>query len=293
MSSAPAANQAVSASLKDYDIPFPLYTVGPATSRALNTLISQSMQNATSPFPSLRPRVLGSHTGTGDQLAQYILSHYNLLHSHQLFTYHKVSRLPVTPLSGPARDERMDEDESRLRKKALLFLVGEKRRDIIPNTLRDAEEKLEAQDRIPVDEVEVYGTGVMPSFQQDFARTVDGYAGDGRANGVDGIIPVVVVVVVFSPQGCESLLKSLGYIDERGQLTSRGRNRWPLRASDGQHLDADSLQFVIATIGPTTRDHLKRRFDFEADVCASKPSPEGVGEGIKSFLTQKGWQTPL
>ncbi|KAH8159131.1 hypothetical protein CIB48_g9116 [Xylaria polymorpha] len=40
---------------------------------------------------------------------------------------------------------------------------------------------------------------------------------------------------------------------------------------------------LIATIGPTTRDHLTKTFDFEPDVCAVKPSPEGIWEAITNF----------
>jgi hypothetical protein len=50
----------------------------------------------------------------------------------------------------------------------LLFLVGEPRRDIIPKTLMDPE--LPADKRIQVDELVVYGTGVMESFEKDFAK---------------------------------------------------------------------------------------------------------------------------
>ncbi len=47
-------------------------------------------------------------------------------------------------------------------KPPLLFIVGEQRRDIILNTLMDA--NLPTESRIQVDEVVVYGTGVMESL---------------------------------------------------------------------------------------------------------------------------------
>ncbi|KAA6413996.1 MAG: hypothetical protein FRX48_02358 [Lasallia pustulata] len=44
----------------------------------------------------------------------------------------------------------------------------------------------------------------------------------------------------------------------------------------------------VASIGPTTRDYLRREFGFEVDVCAEEPSPEGVGRGIERFMREKG-----
>ncbi|RSL61448.1 hypothetical protein CEP54_006224 [Fusarium duplospermum] len=41
----------------------------------------------------------------------------------------------------------------------------------------------------------------------------------------------------------------------------------------------------VATIGPTTRDHLKS-FGFEPDVCAESPTPQGVLDGIQEFMTR-------
>jgi uroporphyrinogen-III synthase len=33
---------------------------------------------------------------------------------------------------------------------------------------------------------------------------------------------------------------------------------------------------------------LKETFGFEADVCAEKPSPEGIAEGIRRFMDGRG-----
>ena len=77
-------------------------------------------------------------------------------------------------------------------KPRLLFLVGEQRRDIIPKTLMDP--ALSNDRRIEVDEVVVYGTGVMESFEQDFTKLLRDT--NNRA---------VRWVVVFSPTGCEAM----------------------------------------------------------------------------------------
>jgi uroporphyrinogen-III synthase len=94
-----------------------------------------------------------------------------------------------------------------------------------------------------------------------------------------------VVVVVFSPQGCESMLRGVGFLDGEGRVSETARRRW----EDGASVrEGDGLRFVIATIGPTTRDHLRDKFGFEPDVCAKKPSPEGLGKGVREFLVEKG-----
>ena len=46
------------------------------------------------------------------------------------------------------------------------------------------------------------------------------------------------------------------------------------------------LDVHIATIGPTTRDFLISEFGFTPDVCAEKPSPEGIAAGLQGFLDQ-------
>ena len=146
-------------------------------------------------------------------------------------------------------------------KPSLLFLVGEQRRDIIPNTLMDP--ALGEDRRVPVDELVVYGTGVMESFEQDFSKLLREIQDR-----------IQRWIVVFSPTGCEAMLRALGMLDcETGKVKSRD-----LLERRGTH---------IATIGPTTRDFLKTRFGFEPDVCAEKPSPDGVEDAIREFMREK------
>ncbi|KAI8627580.1 uroporphyrinogen-III synthase [Xylariaceae sp. FL1651] len=140
-------------------------------------------------------------------------------------------------------------------KPPLLFLVGEQRRDIIPRTLMD--DALPADARIEVTETVVYGTGVMESFPEDFDKILS----DTKDNPARW-------VVVFSPTGCDSMLRGLCMLDEE---TGKAARRPGQRTTH------------IATIGPTTRDYLKKTFDFEPDVCAETPSPDGVWQAITSF----------
>jgi uroporphyrinogen-III synthase len=156
----------------------------------------------------------------------------------------------------------------------LLFLVGEQRRDIIPKTLMDP--SLPENKQIHVDELVVYETGVMESFARDFGSLISQIESDVR-NGI-------AVVVVFSPSGCEAMLRCLGYIDNENKLTDRGKSR-SNETNEVKEQPDTRTRYIIATIGPTTRDYLRREFGFEADVCAEKPGPEGVVEGVKKFLT--------
>ncbi|KAL1844117.1 hypothetical protein VTJ49DRAFT_4969 [Mycothermus thermophilus] len=170
--------------------------------------------------PQVPPlQVFGEHTGIGDKLAPFILEHYG--------EWYK------------------DRDV----KPPLLFLVGEKRRDVIPRVLTGA--------GLKVDEVVIYGTGELQSFAQDFHRRLEETADRPRR-----------WVVVFSPSGCDSMLKVLGLIDE---ATGKAKLKQPDRTT------------LIATIGPTTRDHLVQTLGYEPEVCAEQPTPEGVWRGILRF----------
>lgn len=191
-----------------------LYVVGPATARGLNSI-------------GLQCAVVGEESGNGEALASFILDHYNNKIAHP------------SSLHFP--------------KPALLFLVGEQRRDIIPKTLQS--DSLAESNRIRVEELTVYETDVMESFPQDFKLAV---APALERQSLQWII-------VFSPTGCKVMLECLGILDE---------------ASGKVKAEASRVLTRIGTIGPTTRDFLRREFDLEPDVCASNPSPDGIGKAI-------------
>ncbi|RDL33830.1 uncharacterized protein BP5553_08198 [Venustampulla echinocandica] len=152
--------------------------------------------------------------------------------------------------------------KARSGKPPLLFLAGRQRRDIIPKTLMDP--SLPSEQRIPVDERVVYETDVMRSFGQNFSEKLEEVGNRGTR-----------WVVVFSPTGCDAMLRALFYLDPETHKYSP--RIW----------DKDTTH--IASIGTTTRDFLKNTFGFESDVCAAIPSPEGVDKGIMKFMSeQKG-----
>lgn len=158
-------------------------------------------------------------------------------------------------------------------KPSLLFLVGEQRRDIIPKTLMDPS-RPDSQ-RINVDEVVVYETGEMDSFERDFRDVVSREKEVEGQQSRGGKGPLWVVV--FSPTGCEGMLRVLGMGPFKDQNHDQSQGQ-------GQGVDERQRDVFIATIGPTTRDYLREMFGFEADVCAERPSPEGIAEGIRRFM---------
>ncbi|KAF2115215.1 tetrapyrrole biosynthesis, uroporphyrinogen III synthase [Lophiotrema nucula] len=174
--------------------------------------------------------IVGEHTGNGDALAGFILEHYHGL-------YHDSDKPPI------------------------LFLVGEKRRDIIPTTLQS--ENLPQERRSRVDELVVYETGEMLSFKSEFSSIWQTYQKDQVQHQW---------VVVFSPTGCKAMLESLGLLDAttgKAKSTPAARN------------------ILVATIGPTTRDYLINEFGFSPDVSAECPSPDGIAKAIRSSSPHK------
>ena len=179
---------------------------------------------------NLRCPILGEETGNGEALAGFILEHYNSLYPG----------IPNPPI---------------------LFMVGDKRRDIIPRTLQS--EQLPSDRSARVDELVIYETGEMRSFKSNFTDIWQANAVSGRK---------CQWIVVFSPTGCQAMLESLGLLDvETGKAKKIASGR----------------DVLILTIGPTTRDYLMNEFDFVPDVVAERPSPEGIAEGIRAFLKQQ------
>ncbi|WEW60635.1 uroporphyrinogen-III synthase [Emydomyces testavorans] len=238
-----------------------LYTVGPATYRSLDTLRTSHLPHAT---------LAGKDAGTGEMLASLILQHYNNNNNNN-------NDLERNRLAA-AKSEEGNGGGSGNRKLPLLFLVGETHRDVIPKTLMSAE--LPADERIHVDEVVVYRTGVMESFREEFRSTLEKVMGDddGDDDG-DGSRRRPVWVVVFSPTGCDAMVDILGIAAARDGLEDREASCVQVGNNRRRRRDC-----YIATIGPTTRDHLRLKFGVEPDVCAEKPSPDGVGGAIEMVM---------
>jgi uroporphyrinogen-III synthase len=205
-----------------------------------------------------------------------ILEHYNHLHS------------PSDRENNAGNDGDHSQRGQGNQKPALLFMVGEQRCDVIPRMLMS--DSLPEHQRIQVDELVVYETGAVDSFEGDFRAAVERHKGialDGQteSEGQDqGKIEgqgqdCMMWVVVFSPTGCDAMLRVLleqspSTADSPG--VEGGRTGNPRRRS--------RRLCSVATIGPTTRDHLRSKYGFDPEVCAARPSPEGVGKGIEAFM---------
>ena len=192
--------------------------------------------------------MIGEEAGTGEALARIILEHYN-------------DRWGVKKMMMMMR-----ESGGGGKKKALLFLTGEVHRDIVPLMLRSS--TLPPEQRIEVEEMVVYRTTPLSSFPASFAQVLD--QTDEETNRVGARW-----IVVFSVTGGEEMLRGLGWLDEK---TGRVRDDWK---------EGGRMTFV-ASIGPTTREYLRKEFGFEVDVCAERPSAESVREGIKASMREAG-----
>ncbi|RAK71844.1 uroporphyrinogen-III synthase HEM4 [Aspergillus fijiensis CBS 313.89] len=250
----------------------PLYTVGPATHRSLSALTTTYLPNAT---------LHGQDTGTGELLAHFILSHYPTYTTGNTTGNLDANTSPPNPQTQTPNHAR----------KPLLFLVGEQRRDIIPKTLMDPARRPDA--RIPVEELVVYETGVMAGFEEAFGARIRAERDAFQRKQQDEDDEKVVWTVVFSPTGCEAMVRVLETVDASSSSSSSSSSSAVLGGGlESQNEDGDlgrkdnNRKFFVATIGPTTRDYLRNRVGFEPDVCAEKPSPEGVGRGIQKFMEE-------
>lgn len=202
-------------------------------------------------LPACEGNVIGEEAGTGETLGQIILNHYN-----EYWDAHVRSHW---------NGDRDAQGEMSPKKKPLLFLTGEKHRDIIPLTLQSP--TLAPSQRIAVVEMVVYSTAAMQGFEAALGSVLR--ETDDAAQRW---------IVVFSATGGEVMLRALGWLDEE---TGRVREGW------GE--DARRRTFV-ASIGPTTKDYMWREYGLEVDICAEKPSAEGVWEGIERFVRERGFQ---
>lgn len=200
---------------------FTFYVVGPATERAVREVRDKWLPGC---------RVAGGEeAGSGEVLGRIMI--------------------------GEGEEAYREREGGRL--KPVLFLTGEKRRDVLPKMLMDP--GLDEGRRVKVDEMVVYETKELEEFEFGFGRVLRETEGGVRW------------VVVFSPTAGRGMLRVLGWLDEDGRVRGLGERRT-----------------FVAAIGPTTREYLEREFGFEADVVAERPSPQGVREGIERFMRERG-----
>ncbi|KAL8720864.1 MAG: hypothetical protein Q9225_002343 [Loekoesia sp. 1 TL-2023] len=213
----------------------PLYAVGPATALSLDGIVQEYL-----PRCWIRG---GEDAGTGEALAELILTDYNSFYSERT-------------------DVKTAEGRNDKKKKPLLFLTSAKHRDIIPVTLTSAP----PEQRIDVEELIVYASTESQSFAFDISNALTTTA-----------TASIRWIVIFSPMAGETLLRTLGWPDDESMtIHNPAHPCW-----------VDRKTFIVS-IGPTTRDYMMKKFGFNVDVCAEKPSPEGVRKGIEECLRKNG-----
>ena len=105
----------------------------------------------------------------------------------------------------------------------------------------------------------------MNSFREDLARALK----LGEAGGRDSGEQAPRWVVIFSPTGSGAAMEILG-------------RKEPVPANlKVPHLERKTY---VATIGPTTANHLRDTLGVEPDVVAGTPSPQGLWSVFEQFL---------
>jgi uroporphyrinogen-III synthase len=183
-----------------------VYTVGPATALAIAKLHFST--------------IVGADTGNGGALSDLIVQTFR--RDHSLVTH--------TPHPSVEEEENVDT----IPQLPLLFLVGDKRRDIIPKRL--------AEENIPLKELTVYETTIASTFEEELDHVLN--------ETTDGDIEWIIF---FSPSGAEIALEKLGKIPHR---------------------------IKIATIGPTTEEYLRQKWNLVPDMVSAKPDPISMVQGI-------------
>ncbi|TCD68562.1 hypothetical protein EIP91_010487 [Steccherinum ochraceum] len=190
----------------------PFYVVGEATAAAL-VAIRQEIPSSN----NLAPRdIRGSaEGGTSEKLAHFILKD-----------------LP----SG--------------RNSTLLYLTGDKNRDLLPNILKDGGVELRS--------LQVYGTTGTSRFPEDLE------------DALQASPPVAKWwIVYFAPSAADFVTPTL-------------RKHFTLSASNGKAL-CDAPHAHLAAIGPTTSAFLRDNLNLVVDVISPKPTPEALAEAIQRF----------
>ena len=190
--------------------------------------------------------------------------------------------------------KRLELDDPKLRKKPLLFLAGEVRRDIVSVSLRQG--RVQEQDGPPpaqpttttttaatattnnpqpnpaieVTELEIYSTTTHPSFPATLTQHLQTLQPSHYP----------IILVLFSPTGAELALRAAGVLPDHTNSDTTSININP--PSEPQSLA--SAHPVLATIGPTTRDYISDKFGIAVPICATSPTPEGLLGSILAYL---------
>ena len=156
-----------------------VYTVGPATALAITKLHFST--------------IVGADTGNGASLANLIIQTFRRDHALSIPVSQPFSQPPPSstePIHPPSLP--------------LLFLVGDKRRDIIPRRL--------AEESIALEELIVYETTVAETFDEELDSVMKDTTTDGE----------IEWIVFFSPSGAEVALDKMKRLGRKIKVATIG-----------------------------------------------------------------------
>lgn len=198
------------------------YVVGQATAHALTAIPSSHAPQADSDF------IQGQHLGHGEALAAYIARQHKTNMSHS---------------------------QTSLQQAPLLYLTGDKRRDVLPQTLDQAQ--------IAFEELCVYQTATDPAFPAACSNLLDRIHQELGAPVATSSRSPVVWVALFSPSGANAAVP----------LLQQHQELWP--------------SVRLASLGPTTATHLREQFHIEAHAVAASPKPELLAQAIEEAMSSQ------
>ncbi|KAI5119288.1 hypothetical protein M0805_008067 [Coniferiporia weirii] len=241
----------------------PFYVVGAATASSVREL-STTLASA----PHLAPSTVlgGEEAGTAEQLAHFILQRLaddrSDIASAKTGDDASRSSLASSTLDGFASVDNLNSfDSSKTRRTRvqrlptkLLFLVGDKTRDVLPKILA-------TDSTVELDSVQVYAAKPALGFAASLEAAV-------RAQ------PKVKTwwIALFAPSGADHALPFL-----REHFTLPGDTQQQKKKTKKGLPVAK-----IAAIGPTTAGHLRDVLKLEVAAVAAKPVPEELAAAIKS-----------
>ncbi|BGP19748.1 hypothetical protein JCM10213_004377 [Rhodosporidiobolus nylandii] len=213
----------------------PFFVVGPSTRSALLRAPGR-----------VRPReenVRGAEeTGTGEALGRFILAHF---------------------AGGAAREAAGEGDETGGGIRRLLYLTGDKNRDVLPSILSSS-----TSPSITLDALQVYATSPSPAFPSSLAALFERLSPPSEEAATR---EREIWFALFSPSCAAPLLSALRTPDLLPSSSSSSR-----------------LRIRLAAIGPTTRAYVEDDERVPVDAMARKPDADGLLGAIVDALEKDG-----
>ncbi|PVF99307.1 tetrapyrrole biosynthesis, uroporphyrinogen III synthase [Serendipita vermifera] len=246
----------------------PFFVVGNATARPFRANLLSKL------LPAAEFILGAQESGTGEALAKFIVS------------YFERSNTAVTT-------SETEYNHGSVSKTSLLYLVGDKNKETIPDALEAA--------GLSFQKLQVYETRTIPNLQEKLIDALRQAAGSSEEEG--GMNTRVVIaqseanppsiwLVFFSPSSSESVLSSLPpstdssisaketdvkyLLEDSTQSAST-----PSRTSITTSVYGKRIQLKVAAIGPTTSKYLQSVLGSDVHIATSpKPDPNVLADHL-------------